>query len=60
MSTLPIVWHQEARRLDGLFTGQCEPQEYEYLIEAGLLRQEWDGVAGFLGLSKLRKTGGAQ
>lgn len=46
----------EARYLDGLFTGACKPEEYEHLLEVGLLRLSYEGAAGFMGLSKLRAT----
>lgn len=46
----------EACRLDGLFVGQCDPKEYEALIEAGLLRRSYEGASGFIGLAKLRCT----
>ena len=48
----------EARRLDGLYTGQCQPEEYEHLIAAGVLRKTWDHPGGFLGLSKLEAING--
>ena len=54
--THPSAWIHEAKRLDGLFAGQMEPSEYEYLIEAGLLVKRWEGVAGFIGLATLRCT----
>lgn len=46
----------EAKRLDGIFTGLCQPEEYEALVEAGLLRYSFEGAAGLMGLSKLRTT----
>ena len=52
----PEYWEAmqiEADRLNGLYTGSCKPSEYQHLIAAGLLRQEWIGFGGFLGLSKL-------
>lgn len=49
----------EARRLDGLYTGSCQPEEYEALIEAGLLRCSYEHPGGFLGLSKLCVAGAA-
>jgi len=60
----PEYWEAmqiEADRLNGLYTGSCKPSEYEHLIAAGLLRQEWVGLGGFLGLSKLiRMTADSQ
>lgn len=47
---------ESARELDGLFVGMCHPEEYEHLIEAGLLRLSYAGVGGFMGLAKLRLT----
>jgi hypothetical protein len=54
MTDTPEAWRAEARRLDGLFAGMCEPREYEYLIKAGLLRKSYEGAGGFMGLAKLR------
>jgi hypothetical protein len=53
---IPEAWLREAIRLNGLFAGMCEPGEYEYLIEAGLLRKVYEGAGGLLGLAKLRLT----
>ena len=44
---------EEAERIAGLYTGVCDPDEYEHLIDAGILRKSWGGPGGFLGLSKL-------
>lgn len=44
----------EARRLDGLFVGMCEPEEYEHLLKAGVLVRVYEGTAGFMGLAKFR------
>jgi hypothetical protein len=52
----PEVWRIEADRLDGFFAGLLDQTEYEYLIEAGLLRRVYEGAGGFLGLAKLRRT----
>lgn len=46
----------EARNLDGIYAGQCRPEEYEPLIAAGLLQFSYEGVGGFMGLAKLRVT----
>lgn len=46
----------EARNLDGIYTGMCQPEEYEALIDAGLLRKSWEHPGGLFGLSKLRAT----
>lgn len=46
----------EARNLDGLFAGSLKPEEYEPLVNAGLLRFTYEGVGGLMGLSKLRAT----
>jgi hypothetical protein len=53
-SRLPDAWRAEARRLDGLYAGSLEPEEYLYLVEAGLVRLAYEGLGGFLGLAKLR------
>jgi hypothetical protein len=44
----------EARWLDGLYVGQCQPEEYEHLIRAGVMRKDYDGLGGLFGMSKLR------
>lgn len=46
----------QANRLSGLFVGQCKPEEYEHLVEAGVLRIVYEGAAGFLGLGKFRSV----
>ena len=46
----------EARNLDGLYAGQCDREEYEALIDAGLLRFSYESVGGLMGLAKLRAT----
>jgi hypothetical protein len=43
----------QALRLHGLYAGQCQPEEYEHLIAAGLLRKSWEGLGGLMGMSKL-------
>lgn len=57
MATKPTEeQRRRAARLDGLFTGLCQPEEYEDLIEAGLLHRSYEGAAGFMGLSTLRRA----
>lgn len=51
---------EEAKRLDGLFAGMCKPQEYEQLMERGILEFRYEGAAGFMGLAKLRLTPAAK
>lgn len=46
-----------ARRVDGLFYGQLDDQELadvDRLVQDGVLRREWVGAAGLLGLSTVR------
>lgn len=43
-------------QVHGLYAGQCDPSEYEHLIEAGLLRKTYSGAGGFLGLAKLERV----
>ena len=50
------VMREQARRFDGLYAGQCEPDEYKHLIEAGFLSKSYDHAGGILGLAKLRAT----
>jgi hypothetical protein len=47
---------REANNLDGIYAGLCKPEEYEPLIAAGLLKFDYEGAAGFMGLAKLRRT----
>jgi hypothetical protein len=46
----------QARRVEGLYAGQCDPSEYDHLIEAGLLRMTYSGVGGLMGLAKLERV----
>lgn len=45
---------EDARRLDGLYAGMCQPEEYDHLVAAGLLRLTYEGLGGFMGMAKLR------
>lgn len=45
---------EQARCLDGLLAGMCDSEEYEDLIEEGILYRSYEGVAGFMGLATLR------
>lgn len=47
---------EQVERVAGLYTGMCQPEEYEHLIAAGLLRKSFDGPGGFLGMSKLERV----
>ena len=50
------LW-DEVSDWEGLFVGQLKPHELERLEEAireGLARKSFEGVSGFLGLSKVR------
>ncbi len=44
---------EQADRLSGLFAGQCQREEYQHLIDAGLLRKTYEGATGLLGLARL-------
>jgi len=53
---MAAVMLEQARRLDGLYAGLCEPSEYAELVAAGLLRICYEGLGGFMGMRKLRAT----
>lgn len=46
----------EVSRCTGCYAGEFDPDEYEPLIEAGLLRKVYEGAGGFLGLAKLERA----
>jgi hypothetical protein len=51
---------EAAKRLDGLFVGLCQPEEYEQLVERGVLIRTYEGAGGFMGLAKLRLSDAAK
>ena len=49
------------RQIDGLFVGQLsdeELQSFDAAVAAGLAERSYEGGAGFMGVAKVRATGG--
>jgi hypothetical protein len=47
---------EQAEALDGLYLDMCDPEEYQPLLEAGLLMITNDRAAQFLGTARLART----